>query len=71
MNKLFHRKETNVPPTSSFFSGLPLFNGFFDWLAGLIRLTPEDQADAGVYLGGEGRDGRTAGEVPPPTKGSG
>ena len=40
----------------SFLVNLPIVNGFFRWLASLIKATEADQENAGVYLGGEGRD---------------
>jgi hypothetical protein len=30
--------------------------GVVSWLAGLFKVSQEDLSDAGIYLGGEGRD---------------
>jgi hypothetical protein len=39
-----------------FFVRLPVINHCFKWLASLIETTVEEQEDAGVFLGGEGRE---------------
>jgi hypothetical protein len=37
----------------NFLARLPVFGGILVWLAGLIRLTEEEQQDAGICLGHE------------------
>jgi hypothetical protein len=34
-----------------FFVSLPILPSIVKWLAGLIKLTEEEQEDAGIYLG--------------------
>jgi hypothetical protein len=47
--------DTQEAP-QSFLAGLRIFASLMHWLAGLIRLTEEEQEEAGIYLdrpGGE------------------
>ena len=39
-----------------FLAVLQTIQGFFKKLTGLFQVTEEELSDAGVYLGGEGRD---------------
>jgi hypothetical protein len=55
MNNLFRRIRARAKPVG-FLARLPNVNKIFIWLSSLVVLTKEDQEDAGVYLGGEGRD---------------
>ena len=56
MDNSFPRKGSDMQQPGSFLANLPLINGIFKWLASLIAPTEEEQENAGVYLGGEGRD---------------
>jgi hypothetical protein len=61
MDNPFRRQEAGTQQPGGFLAGLqiidsilPLMRRSVDWLAGLIRLTEEEQEDAGVYLGRPG-----------------
>ena len=56
MDNSFRRHESGTQQPSSFLASLQIVNGIFKWLASLLEPTEEDQENAGVYLGGEGRD---------------
>ena len=56
MDNSFRRKESDTQQPIGFLVSLPIFNGIFKWLASLVEPTEEEQENAGVYLGGEGRD---------------
>jgi hypothetical protein len=58
MDNSFHRQASDAQQKSGslaslqiFESILPLMRRSVNWLAGLIKLTEEEQEDAGVYLG--------------------
>ena len=59
MDNSFHQQESNIQQPSSFLASLQIFDSILlafmrrsvNWLAGLIKLTEEEQEDAGVYLG--------------------
>jgi len=50
MDNSFHRQGTDTQQPTGFGATLQLFNSILDWLAGLIKLTEEEQKDAGIYL---------------------
>ena len=57
MDNSFHRQESDAQQKSGFLAStqifdsiLPLMRHSVSWLAGLLRLTEEEQEDAGVYL---------------------
>ena len=54
MDYLSHPPEMKVPQPHRFLAGLHIFDGIFKWLAGLLRMTEEEQEAAGIYLGDEG-----------------
>ena len=56
MDNSFPQNETNTQQSISFLVRLPIVIGIFKWLASQIEPTEDEQEDAGVYLGGEGRD---------------
>jgi hypothetical protein len=56
MDNSFRQDDSNVQQPASFSVSLPVVSNFFKWLASQIEPTKEEQEDAGVYLGGEGRD---------------
>jgi len=58
MDNSFRRQEAGTQQPGGFLANLhifasilPLMRHSVDWLAGLIRLTEEEQVDAGIYLG--------------------
>ena len=51
MDNFFRRQGSNTQQPSSFFAGLQIFDGILNWLAGFIKLTEEEQKDAGIYIG--------------------
>jgi hypothetical protein len=54
MDNSFRRQGSDTQPPGGLLAGLQIFNSILHWLAGLIRLTEEEQKDAGVYLGDQG-----------------
>jgi hypothetical protein len=57
MDSSFREQGSDTQKASqSFLASLRIFAGLIHWLAGLIRLTKEEQEEAGIYLdrlGGE------------------
>jgi hypothetical protein len=57
MDGSFREQGSGTPQArKSYFAGLQILASLIRWLAGLIRLTEEEQEDAGIYLdrpGGE------------------
>ena len=51
MDNSFHRQESDTRQQSGFFASLQILDRILNWLAGLIRLTEEEQEEAGIYLG--------------------
>jgi hypothetical protein len=51
MDNSFHQQESNIQQRSGFLASLQIFDRIIHWLAGLLKLTEEEQEDAGVYLG--------------------
>jgi hypothetical protein len=58
MDNSFHRQESDAQQKSGFSASTQIFDGILplmwrsvNWLAGLIKLTEEEQEAAGVYLG--------------------
>jgi len=62
MDNSFRQDDSNVQQPVRFFIRLPIVTNLFKWLAKQLEPTEEEQEDAGVYLGGEGRDGRNSQE---------
>jgi hypothetical protein len=56
MDNSFPQNESDTQQTSSVLDRLPIVNGILKWLAALLGPTEEEQENAGVYLGGEGRE---------------
>ena len=56
MDELSHQEEFEPLQRAGLSARLPILNSFLEWLASLVHPTREDQENAGVYLGGEGRD---------------
>lgn len=52
-NFFLRRYSSGTQQSSSLWAGLRMLNRVLHLLAGLIRLTEEEQEDAGIYLGGE------------------
>jgi hypothetical protein len=58
MDNSFHRQESDAQQKSGFSAStqifdsiLPLIRHSVSWLAGLLKLTEEEQEAAGIYLG--------------------
>jgi hypothetical protein len=51
MDKSLPQQEPDIRQPSSFLASLHIVDCILNWLAGLIRLTEEEQNDAGIYLG--------------------
>ena len=56
MDNSFHQEEIGTQQPFNLLVRLPIIDGLFKWLAAQIEPTEEEQENAGVYLGGEGRD---------------
>ena len=44
-------QRSGTPPQGGFSTGLRILETILNWLTGLMRLTEEEQKDAGIYLG--------------------
>ena len=62
MDNSFRQDDSDLQQPASFLVRLTAIRNLFDRLAHKIEPTEEEQEDAGVYLGGEGRDGRNSQE---------
>jgi hypothetical protein len=62
MDNSLPQNEPETQQPTSFFIRLPVVNNLFKWLASQIKPTEAEQENAGVYLGGEGRDRRNGQE---------
>jgi hypothetical protein len=51
MDNSFHRQAIETRQKRGFLASLQIFDRIINWLAGLIKLTEEEQEDAGVYPG--------------------
>jgi hypothetical protein len=51
MDNSFHRQVSDAQQKGDFLASLQIFDRIINWLAGLIKLTEEEQEDAGIYLG--------------------
>ena len=56
MDDLVRQEELEPLQPAGLSARLPLLNSILEWLAAFLRPTKEEQENAGVYLGGEGRD---------------
>jgi hypothetical protein len=56
MDNSFHQKGFDTQQPISFLVRLPVVDGILKWLANQLVPTEEEQENAGVYLGGEGRN---------------
>jgi hypothetical protein len=56
MDNSFQRQGSDTQQRGFLATSLRIFDGFLDWLAGLVELTEEEQEDAGIYLGRTGRE---------------
>ena len=50
MDNFFRRQESDTQQTDGFSAGLQIFRRFLNWLIGFIKVTEEEQKDAGIYL---------------------
>jgi hypothetical protein len=52
MDNSFHRQGSGTQrDLKSFLVSLPILDSLIKWLASLIKLTEEEQEEAGIYLG--------------------
>jgi hypothetical protein len=51
MDNSIHEQESDRRDQKSLLAGLLILNGMMNWLLSLIRLTEEEQQDAGIYPG--------------------
>jgi hypothetical protein len=58
MDNSFHRQESDAQQKSSFLASMQIFDSILplmrhsvNWLAGLLKLTEEEQEEAGVFFG--------------------
>ena len=51
MDNSFHRQASGAQQKGSFLASLQIFDRINNWLVGLLKLTEEEQEDAGIYLG--------------------
>jgi len=56
MDKSLRRQGSGKQSSGSFPAGLLIINAILIWLRGLLRLTEQEQRDAGIYLGDQHRD---------------
>jgi hypothetical protein len=54
MDNSLHQLGSDTSKTSVFLASLQIVDRLLNWLTGLIKLTKEEQKDAGIYLGGQG-----------------
>jgi hypothetical protein len=51
MDNFFRQNKSNAQRQGGFLASLKIFDGLLNWLAGFIKLTEEEQKDAGIYFG--------------------
>ena len=51
MDNSIHEQESGTRDQKSFLAGLLILNSIINWLLSLIKLTEEEQQDAGIYPG--------------------
>jgi len=49
MDNSIHERESGTQDQKSFLAGLLILNNIMNWLLSLIKLTEEEQQDAGIY----------------------
>lgn len=50
MDNSIHKRESGAQHLKGFLASLQIFDGLLIWLAGLMKLTEEEQRDAGIYV---------------------
>ena len=55
MDHFFRQTEPEIEPKLNWRTTQQILTRLFGWLSSLINPTKEDQENAGIYLGGEGR----------------
>lgn len=50
MDDSFRQQESETQQSNNFFVSLQVLNGILEWLASFVRLTEDEQEDAGIYL---------------------
>jgi hypothetical protein len=53
MDNSFHQQGSNTQEPQAPLASPPIVDSLLNWLKGLIRLTDEERADAGIYLDGQ------------------
>ncbi len=56
MDELIQNEDMETRPFTGLSARLPALNNFLECLVMLFNPTQEEQHNAGVYLGGEGRE---------------
>jgi hypothetical protein len=51
MDNSVHEQESSRQDQKSFLAGLLILNSVMNWLVSFIKLTEEEQQDAGIYPG--------------------
>ena len=51
MDNSIHGQESDTRDQKSLLAGLLILNSIMNWLQSLIKLTEEEQQDAGIYPG--------------------
>jgi hypothetical protein len=52
MDGSFRRLGSTIQRPTALLGPLQAFGRILNWLAGLVRLTEEEEKEAGIYLGG-------------------
>lgn len=51
MNTSFRQKMSDMQISNGFIAGLQIVDSLLTWMIGFVRLTEEEQRDAGIYFG--------------------
>lgn len=51
MDNSIHEQESGTRDQKSFLAGVLILSSIMNWLLNLIKLTEEEQQDAGIYPG--------------------
>ncbi len=51
MDNSIREQESNTRDQKSFLAGVLILNSIINWLVSFIKLTEEEQQDAGIYPG--------------------
>jgi hypothetical protein len=56
MDNSFRQQGSDTRNPNGLLGRLQIVDGILKWLAGLIKLTEEEQTDAGIYIGDQRHD---------------